>query len=90
MRYRLGRSFAASFASIALIAGILIGIYQGNLAESILMNCLLSMPIFIAVGWLVGRTADATVRESVEMNFRKKVDRMREKRLEREKGSPNQ
>ncbi len=70
---------------IALIAGILIGVVQGDLADSILMHCILTMPMFVGMGWLIGTTADITIRESLESNFRKKVERMREQRRLREK-----
>ncbi|MCF7963764.1 MAG: hypothetical protein K9M08_23735 [Pirellula sp.] len=75
----LGRSFAACFGCIALSTTIILGLLRGETSESILTQCLIATAIFAVTGWLFGQIADSAIRQSVEMNYRSKFEKIREK-----------
>jgi len=75
----LGRSFAACFGCIALSTTIILGLLSGETSESILTQCLIATAAFAATGWLFGQIADSAMRQSVEMNYRGKFEKIREK-----------
>lgn len=75
----LGRSFAACFGCIALSTTIILGLLSGETSESILTQCLIATAIFAVTGWLFGQIADSAIRQSVEMNYRSKFEKIREK-----------
>ena len=75
----LGRSFAACFGCIALSTTIILGLLSGETSESILIQCLIATAAFAVTGWLFGQIADSAIRQSVEMNYRGKFEKIREK-----------
>ena len=80
MRYSLGRLFAGSLGSIALSTTIILGLMNGTPAESILTQCLPFTVVFATIGLATGQIADSMVRQSVEMNYRNKFEKLREAR----------
>ena len=79
MSISLGRSFAGCFGCIALSTTIVLGLLIGETPESILTQCLIATSAYAVVGWVLGQTADTVVRQSVEMNYRAKFEKLREK-----------
>jgi hypothetical protein len=74
----LARSFAACLGSIAMMFNIIGGVMIGDGVESTLIRSMLSLFVFATLGWIVGQTADLMVRQSLEANFRRKVEKIRE------------
>jgi len=77
--HSLGRLFAASFGCIALSTTILLGLLSENMPESILAHSLATTVVFAIVGLGIGQVADSVVRQSVEMNYRNKFEKLRER-----------
>jgi hypothetical protein len=75
----LGRSFAACFGCIALVAVILIGLANGDHSESILSRAIYAIAAYAFVGWCVGSVANGIVMNSVEMNYRTRFEQLRQK-----------
>jgi hypothetical protein len=63
-----------------LSATILLGLLHGDIPESILVQSLGATVAFAAIGWVLGQVADSIVRQSVEMNYRARFEKLREKR----------
>jgi hypothetical protein len=80
----MGRAFGASLGCLAIVGCILGGLIVGSSPEYILVRSLLCVVPFLVIGWLAGSAADQAIRHSLEMDFRKRVARMRET-----KESPN-
>ncbi len=59
---------------------MILGLLSGETAESILAYSLSRTAIFAAIGLGVGHVADSVVRQSVEMNYRNKFEKLREGR----------
>jgi hypothetical protein len=76
----LGRLFAACFGCIALSATIVLGLLCNDIADSILTRALKASIAFTVVGWVIGQIADTVVRKSVEMNYRERFEKLRERR----------
>jgi hypothetical protein len=79
VRNSLGRLFAASFGCIALSTSILLGLLSEEIPESILTHSLASTAVFAIVGLGIGQVADSVVRQSVEMNYRAKFEKLRDR-----------
>lgn len=56
------------------------GVVHREAVESILIRSVLCLSMFAIIGWIVGQSADTMVRQSLEANFRRKVEKMRENR----------
>ncbi len=80
MSHSLGRLFAACLGSIALSTTIILGLVSGETPESILIHCLSASVVFATIGLGIGQVADSVVRQSVEMNYRNKFEKLREGR----------
>lgn len=80
MSHLLGRLFAACLGCIALSVTILLGLMSGEAPESILTHSLTFTVVFATIGLVIGQVADSVVRQSVEMNYRKKFEKLREGR----------
>ena len=80
MSHSLGRLFAGSLGSIALTTTIILGLVSGSTPESILTQCLPVIVVFATIGLAIGQIADSMVRQSVEMNYRNKFEKLREAR----------
>jgi uncharacterized membrane protein YfbV (UPF0208 family) len=78
--HSLGRLFAACFGCIALSATIILGLLSNDIADAILTRALKASIAFTAVGWVIGQIADTVVRKSVEMNYRERFEKLRERR----------
>ena len=51
-----------------------------DLPESILIQSLKMTVVFATIGLGIGRVADSAVRHSVEMNYRNKFEKLRERK----------
>ena len=80
LSYSLGRLFAACFGCIALSTTILLGLMGSETPESILTHSLMATVVFATIGLGIGQVADSVVRQSVEMNYRNKFEKLREGR----------
>jgi len=78
--YSLGRLFAACLGTIALSTSILLGLMNDDSPESILIQSLKMTVVFATIGLGIGQVADTAVRHSVEMNYRNKFEKLRERR----------
>jgi len=74
----LGRPFAACFGCIALATSISLGLLQGDFPDSILTQALTYTVAFSALGWILGSVGDQLVRQSVEMNYRERFEKLRQ------------
>lgn len=84
MSSSLGRPFAACFGCIALTASIILGLLNGTHPDSILTQALGATVVFSTVGWLLGSVGDQIVRQSVEMNYRERFEKLRQARKSEE------
>jgi undecaprenyl pyrophosphate phosphatase UppP len=84
VRSSLGRSYAACFGCIALVTSILLGLANGELPDSILTQTLTFTLVFAVLGWVFGVVADQVVRQSVEMNYRDRFEKLRQARQSKE------
>ena len=80
MSHSLGRLFAACLGSIALSASIILGLLSGETPESILAQSLIATVAYATIGLGIGQVADSVVRQSVEINYRNKFEKLREGR----------
>ena len=78
--HSLGRLFAACLGSIALSATIILGLMSGETPESILVQSLIATVVYATIGLGIGQVADSVVRQSVEINYRNKFEKLREGR----------
>jgi len=67
-----------------MIAMIFIGLANGSDSETILTRAIMAVAAYSAVGWMMGVVADLIVRNSVEMNYRRRIEQLRQK-LQEEK-----
>jgi hypothetical protein len=75
----MGRAYAGCMGCLSLAACIVAGLMSGSHPEIILGRSLLVIVPFSLLGWLVGTAADHALRHSMEMDFRGRVTRWREK-----------
>lgn len=75
----MGRSYAACLGCLALAGCIVYGLMTNQSPDSTLVRGLTLLFPFAFLGWVVGHSADQAIRHSVEMNFRAKVERFRQK-----------
>jgi len=84
----MGRSYAAALGCLALAASILHGLIHSQSPEPVLTRSIFALIAFAGLGWIVGQAADYAVRHSVEMRFRIKVERWRQKNSNNPQASP--
>ncbi len=75
--HSLGRLFSACLGCIALSTTILLGLTSNETPESILIQSLMATVAFATIGLGIGQVADSVVRQSVEMNYRNKFEKLR-------------
>ena len=80
MSRSLGRLFASCLGCIALSATIILGLLSGETPESTLTQSLISTVVYATIGLGIGKVADSVVRQSVEINYRNKFEKLREGR----------
>ena len=77
MSHSLGRLFAACLGCIALSTTIILGLIGGEVPDSVLTHSLAFTVVFATIGLGIGKVADSVVRQSVEMNYRNKFEKLR-------------
>lgn len=60
------RSFAACLGCIAMLTQILLGLALGVESETVLVQSVVALLVASTTGWIIGKLADAMVRESFE------------------------
>ncbi|MFN7874828.1 MAG: hypothetical protein ACK5PB_05890 [Pirellula sp.] len=75
----MGRTYAACLGAIALSGSIVSGLLANSSPDSILIQSITVLFPFAGLGWFVGQAADQAVRHSVEMDFRRRVEQMKNK-----------
>ncbi len=75
----MGRPFAACLGSIALIGQIVIGLIANSAVETILIRGTLLLVALSVVGGVIGKLADAIVRENIEAAYRRQVEELKAK-----------
>ena len=75
----MGRSYAACLGCLALAGCIIHGLMTNQSPDSTLVRGLTLLFPFALIGWVVGHSADQAIRHSVEMSFRARVERFRQK-----------
>jgi hypothetical protein len=73
----MARAYAARLGCIAMIFGLLKHFMSGSDLASGVWNGLSLLVIFAIVGFFIGATAESVIRQSLEANFRKKVENYR-------------
>ena len=77
-RISLGRPFAGCFGCIALATSIVLGLLKGDLPDSILTQAVTYTVVYSALGWILGNVGDQLVRQSVEMDYRERFEKLRQ------------
>jgi len=77
-RSSLGRPFAGCFGCIALATSIVLGLLKGDFPDSILTQAVTYTVVYSALGWVLGNVGDQLVRQSVEMNYRERFEKLRQ------------
>jgi tetrahydromethanopterin S-methyltransferase subunit C len=60
-----------------MLSQIIPGIVQGHETESILIRSVIAMVIAALPGWVIGRLADALVRENIEAHYRRQIEQLK-------------
>ncbi len=75
----MARAYAARLGCIAFFFGILRQTFNGNSIEQTLTSSLGLLFCFSVVGMIIGSIVEELVRQSVEANFRNKVEKYRQR-----------
>lgn len=67
----MDRSFAACLGCIAMLTQILLGLVLGVESETVLVQSVVALLVASLMGWIIGKLADALVRESFETRKRR-------------------
>lgn len=76
------RSLAASLSALAMAIVVLRGAAGGEPIEVVTTEAIVAMLIFAVVGYVAGWIADYLVRDSLEQNFRARIDWYRKELVE--------
>ena len=74
----MGRAYSASLGCLALASCIVHGWLYANLPEDILIRGLTMLFVFAIIGWVIGHAAELVVRQSMEMSYRTRIEKMRQ------------
>lgn len=74
----MGRTYSASLACLALASSIVHGWLYANPPEDVLIRGIVMLFVFAIVGWVIGHTAELVVRQSMEKNYRLRVEELRQ------------
>lgn len=77
VRNVMGRPFAACLGCIAMFTQILLGMVHGQETETILVRSVIAMAVAAFPGWIIGRIADALVRENIEAHYRRQIEQLK-------------
>lgn len=70
--------FAAALGSIAFATVLLRGVISGESPGSCIYSGLVWMGLFFVIGWIAGSIMDYLVRQDVEDQYRRRLQRFRE------------
>ncbi|AMV34279.1 hypothetical protein VN12_19295 [Pirellula sp. SH-Sr6A] len=79
LEVNMGRSYAACLGCLALASCIGYGLLMSAPAEDILVRGISMLFVFAVIGWVVGKTAETIVRQSIEWNYRATIERLRQR-----------
>lgn len=74
----MGRTYAVSLGCLALVSCIVHGWLCANLPEDILVRGIAMLFVFAGIGWVIGQAAEQIVRQSLEMNYRTRIEQLRQ------------
>jgi len=75
----MARAYAARLGCIAFVFGLLRHAFNGDQIEQTLASSLGLLFCFSVVGMVIGSIVEELVRQSVEANFRNKVEKYRQR-----------
>jgi hypothetical protein len=78
-KQQMARAYAARLGCIAFVFGLVRHMLNGVRVEQTLVNALGMLLIFSVVGMVIGSIVEELVRQSVEANFRNKVEKYRQR-----------
>jgi hypothetical protein len=78
----LRRDLAVSLGAVAMGLVVLRGAIHGELAAAVALEAIVSMIIFMGIGWVAGWICDYLVRDAVEAAFRTRVDWYRQRLID--------
>lgn len=70
----MGPSYAGILGSLAFVIVILRGALHGYAAEGTIKLSILMMFVFAAIGYIVGRVASNTVRDSIRARVTREIE----------------
>ncbi len=75
----MARAYAARLGCIAFFFGLMRHMLNGDRLEQALASSLGFLLVFFVVGMIIGSIVEELVRQSVEANFRNKVEKYRQR-----------
>ena len=78
----MARAYAACLGCIALLICIFRGLLIGDLPDEILGRAIGMLVVFTSLGFGLGWAAETVIRQSVEVNFRRAMQKLQEKQTQ--------
>lgn len=75
----MAHSYAVCLGLIAFVTCIIRGLMTGEASEAVLLRAVTMMLAFAPLGFVLGWVTETLVRQSVEANFRRAVEKAEEK-----------
>jgi hypothetical protein len=70
----MGPSYAGILGSLAYVIVILRGVLQGYAVEGTIRLSILMLFVFAAVGYVIGKIAESTVKESIRVHLQRELE----------------
>lgn len=70
----MGPSYAGILGSLAYVIVILRGVLQGYAVEGTIRLSILMLFVFAAVGYVIGKIAESTVKESIRVQLQRELE----------------
>ena len=67
------RGISVSLGALAMGLVVTRGAINGELAENVAIEAIAALIVFMGIGWVAGWISDYLVRDSLERNFRARV-----------------
>ncbi len=71
----MARAYAARLGCIAFVFGLMRSILDGGQVDQAIASSLGFLLVFTALGFVIGSTVEGLIRQSVEANYRKSVEK---------------
>ena len=70
----MGPSYAGTLGTLAYVIVILRGVLQGYAVEGTIWLSILMLFVFAAVGYVIGKIAESTIKDSIRVHLERELD----------------